>query len=334
MITIDGSYGEGGGQILRMSIAISALMDEPIKVINIRANRPNPGLKRQHITAVEAVAKLSNAEVKGLHLGSKSIEFYPHKIKGGSYKFDIGTAGSITLVMQACLLPSIASDDEVYFKIRGGTDVKWAPPWDYFQNVFLALLKKMGCGIEAYLNQRGYYPAGGGEVEILIEPCKPNPINFDEAIEKINGIVNIANLPSSIAERIKNSAEEELKKNGFKTSISIEETFANSEGVGIVLWSEPKILGADCLGEKGKKAEQVGKEAAEKLIKEIKSKADIDERAVDQILPYLAIANKGKFKCRKISKHASTEMWLIKKFIDVDFKIREINGLYEVEVVK
>jgi len=334
MITIDGSYGEGGGQILRMAVAMSALMNKPVKIINIRANRPNAGLRRQHITAVEAVAKLSDAEVKGLSLGSKSIEFYPHKIKGGRYEFDIGTAGSVTLVMQACLLPSIVADDEVYFKIKGGTDVKWAPPWDYFQNVFLALLRKMGCTIEAYLNQRGYYPAGGGEVEILIEPCKPKPINFDDGIDKINGVVNIANLPSSIAERIKNSAEAELKKNGFKTSISIEETSANSEGVGIVLWSEPKILGADCLGERGKKAEQVGKEAAEKLIKEIKSEASIDEKAVDQILPYLAMTNEGKFKCRKISKHAMTEMWLIKKFIDIDFKIKEINGLYELEVVK
>lgn len=332
MIEIDGSYGEGGGQIVRMAVALSALTGKDIKIFNIRAKRSNPGLRNQHITAINAVAKLCNADVKGLRIGSKSIEFHPHKIKGGSYTFDIGTAGSITLVMQACLLPSLMADDETYFKIRGGTDVKWAPPWDYFQNVFLNLLKKMGCNIESYLNQRGYYPAGGGEVEILIEPCKLKKLNFDESIEKIEGIINIANLPYKIAERIKKSANEKLGENGMEASIAIEETTAESNGVGIVLWTKPKILGADCLGERGKPAEQVGKEAANKLIQEIKSNVDLDERAVDQLLPYIAMTG-GKFKCRHLSNHAMTEMWLIKKFIDINFDIKK-NEIYEIEVKK
>ena len=332
MIEIDGSYGEGGGQIVRMAVALSALTGKDIKIFNIRAKRSNPGLRNQHITAINAVAKLCNADVKGLRIGSKSIEFHPHKIKGGSYTFDIGTAGSVTLVMQACLLPSLMADDETYFKIRGGTDVKWAPPWDYFQNVFLNLLKKMGCNIESYLNQHGYYPAGGGEVEILIESCKLKKLNFDESIEKIEGIVNIANLPYKIAERIKKSANEKFEENGMKASIAIEETTAESSGVGIVLWTKPKILGADCLGERGKPAEQVGKEAANKLIQEIKSNVDLDERAVDQLLPYIAMTG-GKFKCRHLSNHAMTEMWLIKKFIDINFDI-EKNEIYEIEVKK
>lgn len=332
MIEIDGSYGEGGGQIVRMAVALSALTEKDIKIFNIRAKRSNPGLRNQHITAINAVAKLCNADVKGLRIGSKSIEFHPHKIKGGSYTFDIGTAGSVTLVMQACLLPSLMADDETYFKIRGGTDVKWAPPWDYFQNVFLNLLKKMGCNIESYLNQHGYYPAGGGEVEILIESCKLKKLNFDESIEKIEGIVNIANLPYKIAERIKKSANEKFEENGMKASIAIEETTAESSGVGIVLWTKPKILGADCLGERGKPAEQVGKEAANKLIQEIKSNVDLDERAVDQLLPYIAMTG-GKFKCRHLSNHAMTEMWLIKKFIDINFDIKK-NEIYEIEVKK
>lgn len=332
MIEIDGSYGEGGGQIVRMAVALSALTGKDIKIFNIRAKRSNPGLRNQHITAINAVAKLCNADVKGLRIGSKSIEFHPHKIKGGSYTFDIGTAGSITLVMQACLLPSLMADDETYFKIRGGTDVKWAPPWDYFQNVFLNLLKKMECSIESYLNQRGYYPAGGGEVEILIEPCKLKKLNFDESIEKIEGIINIANLPYKIAERVKKSANEKFEENGMKASIAIEETTAESNGVGIVLWTKPKILGADCLGERGKPAEQVGKEAANKLIQEIKSNVDLDERAVDQLLPYIAMTG-GKFKCRHLSNHAMTEMWLIKKFIDINFDIKK-NEIYEIEVKK
>ena len=332
MIAIDGSYGEGGGQILRMAVALAALTGKSIRVYNIRAGRPNPGLKNQHITAINAVAKLCNAKTRGVAVGSSSIEFHPGKIKGGDYVFDVGTAGSVTLVMQACLLPALMAEEETHFKIRGGTDVKWAPPWDYFQNVFLKLLEKMGCYIDAYLNQRGYYPAGGGEIEVYVEPCELQSIGFDEKVEKIKGIVNIANLPSNIAERIEKAAMEELRKHDMDADIAIEETSAKSAGVGIVLWSEPKVLGSDCLGERGKPAEEVGKEAATKLIQEIKSNADLDEKAVDQLLPYLAMTG-GKFKARNITKHAETEMWLLKKFIDVDFKIKK-NGLYLVEVVK
>jgi len=190
----------------------------------------------------------------------------------------------------------------------------------------------MGCYIESYLNQRGYYPTGGGEVEIYIQPCKLHAIEFNEKVERIKGIINIANLPSSIAERMENAAKNEIEKIGMHAEIAVEETYAESPGVGIVLWSEPHILGADSLGEKGKKAEDVGKEAALKLIEEIKSNADLDEKAVDQLLPYFSLTG-GKFKARVISSHAETEMWLIKKFMDVDFKI-EKDGIYTVEVIK
>ncbi len=334
MIEIDGSYGEGGGQILRMSIALSALTKKPVRIFNIRANRPNPGLRRQHMTGVEAVASICNAKVKGMALGSKSIEFYPGELEGGEFKFDIGTAGSITLVLQACLLPSIFAKRQTHLVLKGGTDVKWSPPWDYFQNVVAALLEKMGVSIEAYLNRRGYYPVGEGEAEVFIEPCnKLNKLLFNENIEGIEGIVNIANLPVTIAERIKRAAMEEFNRENMEADIMIEETSAACSGVGIVLWTKGKILGADSLGEKGKPAEKVGSEAAKKLIAEIKANADLDVNAVDQMLPYIVMAGGGEFKCREISKHAETLMWLIKKFIDVDFEIKK-NGIYSVRVRK
>jgi len=335
MIEIDGSYGEGGGQILRMSIAMAALTQKPVKIFNIRANRPNPGLRRQHMVAIESVAKICNAKVKGLSLGSKTIEFYPSKPEGGEYKFDIGTAGSVTLVLQACLLPSLFAENETHLLLRGGTDVKWSPPWDYFQNVILPLLKKMGAKVEAYLNQRGYYPVGGGEVEIFIEPCEElKKLVFEDKIEGIEGIVNIANLPVAIAERIKKAAMETLSKHGMEANIMIEETSAACSGVGIVLWTKGKILGSDALGEKGKPAEQVGKEAAEKIIAEIEARIDLDINAVDQMLPYMVMTGDAIFKCREVSKHASTLMWLIKKFLDVDFKVIKKNEIYSIEVRK
>jgi len=332
MIEIDGGYGEGGGQILRMSVAMAALTGKSVRIRNIRANRPTPGLKRQHMVAVEAVAKVCDAEVRGLKQGSTTIEFHPGELKGGDFEFDIGTAGSITLVLQACLLPSIFAERETKMVIRGGTDVKWAPPWDYFQNVILPLLKEMGAEVEAYLNTRGYYPAGGGEVEVFVQPCDylESP-SFDKKVEGIEGIVNIANLPIEIAERIKNSSLEKLRESGLKTEIMIEETQALSPGTGIVLWTKGKHLGSDSLGERGKRAEQVGREAAERMMEEINSNADLDVHAVDQLLPYFAIVGEAKFKCRGISRHAETEMWLLKKFMNVDFEVKK-GKLEEVEV--
>jgi len=323
MIEIDGSYGEGGGQILRMSIAMAALTGKSIRVKNIRANRPTPGLKRQHMVAVESVARICGAEVKGLELGSTTLEFHPKNLTGGDFELDIGTAGSITLVLQACLLPSLFAEEETRLMIRGGTDVKWAPPWDYFQNVILPLLREMGAPMDAYLNSRGYYPAGGGEVEIFIKPTGYlRAPSFNSRVKGIEGIVNIATLPVEIAGRIKNAALEELRENGMDASIMVEETEAPSPGTGIVLWTKGKHLGGDCLGERGKRAEQVGREAAKELVEEIKSGADLDVHAVDQIIPYLAIAGEARFKCREISRHAETEMWLLKKFMDVEFEIR------------
>ncbi|MEM2715636.1 MAG: RNA 3'-terminal phosphate cyclase, partial [Candidatus Thermoplasmatota archaeon] len=332
MIEIDGGYGEGGGQILRMSIAFSSITKKPVKIFNIRANRPNPGLRNQHITAIETVAKMCNAEVKGLKVGSSEIEFYPGEIEGGEYEFDVGTAGSVTLVLQACIIPSIFAIKETKLILKGGTDVRWSPPWDYFKNVFIENLKKMGLEIEGKLHKRGYYPAGGGKIEVLIKPSKEiKPIYFDEKIEEIEGIVHISNLPMQISERIKKSAEETLK-NRFQANIKIEKYDTISPGVGLVLWSKPKILGADCLGEKGRPAEEIGRFTAKKLIEEIEAGVDLDEKAVDQLLPFFAISgNKIKFKCLSFSMHASTEIFLLKKFINIDTKI-EKNKVIEVEI--
>jgi len=337
MIEIDGSYGEGGGQILRMSVALSALVGKEVKVKNIRAKRPNPGLKRQHITAIEAVRKICNGEAEGLKEGSLSITFRPGKIEGGEHIFNIGTAGSITLVLQACILPSIFAEDEVRLVIKGGTDVKWAPPWDYFQHVFLPLLRKMNVEIEGWLKRRGYYPKGGGEVEVTIKPCAElNPIDFrnEEEKMKIKGVVNISSLPIHIAERIKNSAKREFQIKGMDAEIEIEEADALSPGVGVVLWaSDGNILGSDCLGERGKPAEKVGRDAAISLIEEIEARADIDIRAVDQLLPYMALAGRSSFRCRKISNHAETEMWLLGKFMGTKFEKKKEGGLIRVNVL-
>lgn len=323
MIEIDGSHGEGGGQILRMSIAMAAVTGKDVRVFNIRGGRPTPGLKRQHMVAIESVARLCHAEVEGLQPGSTEITFRPGAIEGGDYQFDIGTAGSVTLVLQACILPSLKAERETHLTLRGGTDVKWSPPWDYFQHVTVPLLERMGCSVEGYLNRRGYYPKGGGEVEVRITPCPGiRAMAFTDSVTGVSGLVHSANLPSHIPERIQRAAEKELSAHGLEAHIMLEETTAACPGCGITLWTEGKILGADALGERGTPAEEVGRQAAAALAAEVAAGVHVDERMVDQILPYAALADgTTSFACRKVSEHARTEMWLLEQFLDVEFEV-------------
>ena len=330
MLEIDGSYGEGGGQILRNAVAFSTLTETPIKITKIRSNRPNPGIKAQHYTAIKIIQELCNADTKGLDIGSSTLEFKPGDFRSGVYKFYIGTAGSITLVFQACILASLKTDSPVTIRITGGTDTKWSPPWDYFQHIFIPLIKKTGVLVDAQLIKRGYYPKGGGEASITINPCntdlKPLQLDKEQKFFEVNGIINIAGLPDHISKRIKHKAIEILLKKNLKANIDVEQTSAFSPGTGLTLWteSEDTILGSTSLGEKGLPSEEIGRIAALNLLNEIESYATLDINAFDQLLPYMAIA-KGFSSCfvQKISGHAQTNMWLIKQFFDVKFEVKQ-----------
>ncbi len=334
MIEIDGSFGEGGGQIVRTAIALSALTKKPVKIFNIRAKRKNPGLSYQHITSIKSVAEICDAEIKGVKKGSSVIEFYPKKIKGGNFIFDVGTAGNVTLVLQCCLLPSLFSNESTRITIKGGTDVKWSPPIDYFSHVFLKILSVMGAKVELKIIKRGFYPKGGGEIELKIEPVKElKKLDLSQTTEtkNIKGISFISNLPEHILKRMKDSALKKLLDYDVKIKEEVKPSF--SPGTGIMLWTDT-LLGSSCLGEKGISAERIGENAANNLLQEIKSGATIDVYATDQILPYLALAkNKSVFLTRRISMHAETNMTLIKKFVDVKFDVKNENGLKKVEVM-
>lgn len=328
LIEFDGSYGEGGGQIVRTALSLSTLTQEPIKITNIRENRPNPGVKPQHYISIQCVKELCNAEVTGLEVGSPVLTFKPGKFKGGNYKFEIGTAGSITLAFQAIILASLKTTEPVKINLTGGTDVKWSPSWDYFANVYLKHLERMGIKVDAKLIKRGYYPKGCGEAEITIHPTeKIKPLKLDKTPEykDVNGIVHIANLPENISTRISHSTVKTLLKSNIKTKIQIEQTESLSPGTGITLWSENKkaIIGSTYLGEPNIRSEEVGKIAAMNLLKEIMSESTLDVHALDQLLPFMALArDSGSSSCfvSKMSSHAQTNMWLIQQFFDVDFK--------------
>jgi RNA 3'-phosphate cyclase len=341
MLIIEGSYGEGGGQILRMAIALSAVTKIPIKIRNKRAKRRVPGLRPQHLAAIRTVKDLTNAKVKGLELGSSELSFTPEEIQGGELKFNIGTAGSITLVLQACCLSALFAKERTCLRIKGGTDVPYSLPWDYFVHTFLSLLSKMGVKILSNILRRGYFPKGGGEVRVEIKPIKTlKPLWMAEAGEfDYGGIANISNsLPLQIAERIKKAASQiifEREKKASRIEIESNETF--SPGCGIVLWAESKetCLGSSALGKKGLPAERVGSLASEELLKETEAKATLDVHAFDQLLPYMAFATRGgpsKVLVREQSQHAKTIQWLIKKFTDVDFLTEKVNSLWGVTI--
>ncbi len=326
MLTIDGSYGEGGGQILRTTLALSMINGMKVKVENIRANRPNPGLSYQHLMAVKASSEICDAETEGVKKGSDQIIFDPGELKGGTYKFDIGTAGSVTLLLQAIIPPALSAQNKVTLKVSGGTDVKWSPPYDYFENVFLELVRSMNGKIDTELIKRGHYPKGGGEIKVDIEPSDLKKLAFQDEgnnISKVEGRAFVTDLPDHIAERMKKEALKEFLE--IDTDISISKYNSPSPGTGIVLWTRGnRVLGKGRLGEKGVPAEKVGKKTAEELKEEIVSDVDLDTNAADQIIPFLPICEgSGIFTTRKITDHLKTNIWVTNKFHEDDIELIE-----------
>ena len=334
MIEIDGSHGEGGGQILRTSISLAALTMNSIRITDIRAGRPKPGLKKQHLAGIKLAGKLVNAEIIGAEIGSKEVEFVPKKRTHGKFSQDVGTAGSLSLLLQAVLPPAALSPEPVQFNLKGGTDVAWSPPIDYMSHVFAWALEKMGPRTEFDVHRRGHYPRGGGEVLASIEPVKHiSPLKMVEfgELKYIRGISHCVRLPSHVARRQAKSAEERLQKKVMEDiDIRVETYPKNSDphlgaGSGIVLWAESTDgyrLGADSLGERGKRAEIVGEEAAQHLLEEISAGMAVDVHLADMLVPYLAIAEgTSKIGVSEISSHLRTNIWVAEQILGVEYKL-------------
>lgn len=340
MLEVDGSHGEGGGQVLRTAVALSSLTGTPVRVVDIRARRRKPGLMAQHIAAVSAVAKLSRARVEGLEVGSTSLTFTPEEPRGGSFRFDVGTAGSVTLVMQACL-PVMLRVGRAEVVVTGGTDVPFSPPLDYAGHVFLASLGRLGGRVRLEVATRGYYPRGGGRMRIAVdEPAAWRPVDLSEPprIESISGRFHASNLPEHVVDRMRTGALHKLE--GFRDVHVRTETLGPERAVGpggaAVLWAHAggAVLGATCLAEKGKRAEAVGAEAADRLREEIKSGATADVHAADQLLPYLAQApGPSTFLVREVTPHADTVMWLLRTFLGTRFEVAPVDGAVRVVVL-
>ncbi len=342
---IDGSEGEGGGQILRVSTALSALTGRPIRIFNIRAKRPKPGLAMQHLTAVRAVADVCGAEVDGLAVGSKELSFSPKKVAHGTYDFDVGTAGAVTLVLQACVVPLVLVKGRSVVRIRGGTDVPYAPSIDYFIHVLSPMLAKMGIIIECSLEKRGYNPMGGGIVEVSIEgldrselrPLRLVPKGEMPKVKSLMGLAHVTNLPFHIAEREANSATRMLSEHGLNANIKAVEEPGIGDGTGITLWAELEdpsaIIGACSLGKRGVRAEEVGACAAMELSSDLLSFATVDVHLADQLLPFMAYSETSEFLVRELSSHLHTSVRSIERFLGARFAIEKKCGLWSVRSI-
>ncbi len=312
MIEIDGSFGEGGGQIVRTAVALSAVTGKPVRIKNIRQARPKPGLAPQHAQAISALARICNARTSGADPGSSEIAFEPSEIRGGRYKVEIGTAGSVTLLMQ-CLLPALLkSDSPIVLEVHGGTDVQWSPTVDYFRNVFLPALEGFGARIRLELWQRGYYPRGQGTVLLQVEPAELKTAHLKAQAAPVVGISHSSNLPEHVAKRQAEAASLALQQAGFQSEIATESLAVASTGSGITLWSGHK--GGSALGKRGLPAETVGKKAALEIISELRSATAVDVHLADQLIPYLALAG-GSYTTREISMHTRTNIWTAEHFL-------------------
>ncbi|MHA2119125.1 MAG: RNA 3'-terminal phosphate cyclase [Candidatus Thorarchaeota archaeon] len=335
MIEIDGSYGEGGGQILRTAVSLSALTMKPIRITNIRAGRPKPGLKRQHIAGIELTGLLVDATIKGLDIGSTTVEFVPNERRFGTFSYDVGTAGSISLVLQAVLPPAVLSSEPIVLNLRGGTDVKWSPPIDYMNNVFTHTIARMSPRISINQKRRGHYPRGGGMVSCEVIPTsevKPlDLVKFGELV-KVSGISHCVRLPGHIAEGQAVSAEDLIRKSFGIESDIIRESYSKGDdphlgpGTGIVIWAEDEHgtrLGSDMLGERGKSAESVGSSAASHLVSEVSSEMAIDSHLCDMLIPYLAIASgESRIGVTEITSHLTTNIWAIEHILGMQLNLQ------------
>jgi len=333
MIEVDGSYGEGGGQVLRTAVALAAVLSKEIHVFNIRAGREEPGLRPQHMTGVKAAAELCSGHLEGLGVGSTEFVFRPGKLRAGTFRFDVGTAGSVTLVLQT-LMPILAfAPGAVQLEITGGTDVKWSPPVDYLRLVTLPILKKIGYHGHLEIVRRGHYPKGGGLVRFSTEgPSKLQPLTNEKSgsISRIQGISHATALPRHVAERQATSAKKRLEYAKLPSpSIDVEvvdDRTQLSPGSGIVLSSEDQngnILGSDILGERGRPAEDVGSTAGRILVEEVESAAILDRHMGDMIVPYLVLANgSSDVSISRATQHIITNVkvakWLTGERFDLD----------------
>jgi len=325
LIEIDGAYGEGGGQILRTALALSAILRKPFTIFHIRSKRKNPGLQAQHVEAVKALARITEAQTEGVELGSQRITFVPEKILPGDYRFEVRTAGSVTLLLQAIFVPLCFSKGICNVTLIGGTHVQWSPSFHYLSEVLLPTLERIGVSAEADIEKWGFYPKGGGRVRLKINPVQElKPISLVDrgSFKKIRGISAISKLPRHVADRQKERALKRIRRElQIDGEISILDN-VSSNGTGSFLFLlaeyETGLAGFSSLGVRGKPAEKVADEAVDSLKDYVESDGCVDPHLADQLVPFMALTKgNSSFTTIRITKHLLTNLWVTQHFANV-----------------
>jgi RNA 3'-terminal phosphate cyclase (ATP) len=332
MIKIDGSHGEGGGQILRSTLTLSAILGKPVEIFNIRAGRKKPGLQPQHLTGVRAVAQICNGKLEGDDLFSQHIIFHPGKIQSGNYEFDVmkvkSSAGSTGMILQQ-IAPVLAfGQGESNVILKGGTHTEWAPPIDYLQEIFIPTAAKMGFKASLNIERWGWYPIGQGIVNAKIQPVqklKAIELNERGELKRISAASLVSRLPLSIAERERDQAFNQLKKIGFAKLFDCDIKEVPSLGTGnyfaLVAEFENSVAGFSSLGKIGKRAEKVADEAVDQFVKYFTSRACIEKHLGDQLILYMALSKGKSSYTAEISNHILTNIWVMEQFLPVKFII-------------
>ena len=328
MIDIDGSYGEGGGQILRTSLSLAAITGKPTSIHNIRAGRKKPGLAAQHLTSVRAAAAICNAQVQGDTLGSTMLEFIPSgAVKSGSYTFDVtkaqegGSAGAVTLVLQTILLPLALANGDSQITLRGGTHVSYSPSFTYVEQVYLPMLNRMGVEADIQLNAWGWYPVGNGEVQLVVKSNTKNLSGITllkrGELRQLQGLAVVTELPSHIPQRMTNRAENLLREGGLKPILQALRAKGVAAGAGFFLTAEYEnsLAGFAGLGRLGLAAEKVAEIACEEFLKFHHRSAAVDEHLADQLLLPAAVASgESQYQVAEVSLHLRTNAAVIEQF--------------------
>lgn len=340
MLTVDGSFGEGGGQIIRSSLALSLITGKPFRAVNVRARREKPGLQPQHLTSVNAAAEVGGARVRGAHVGSREFDFRPGGFEaGGDYRFSVGTAGSTMLVLQTVLPPLLLAGTTSRLTLEGGTHNPHAPPFEFIERAFLPLVNRMGPTVSIALERYGFYPPGGGRIFVRVEPAKARsltPVSIDErgAILSERARALVVKLPEAIAERELAVVSQQLGWTQDQLSVA---SSANALSPGNVLTIE--IEGENAteiftgVGRRGVPAERVAALAVDEARAFLDAGAAVGEHLADQLIIPLALAGGGSFTTTTPTLHTRTNIEIVKMFLPVEVTTTQLTGeLWKIEV--
>lgn len=337
MKVVDGSRGEGGGQVARVALALAAATRQEVRVENVRANREQPGLKASHAASFRAIAEICDGEIDGVEIGSTSVTLRPGVTTGGAYEFAIETAGPVTLLLQA-VMPAIAASRQSFEIVaHGGTNVRWAPQWDDWTRVHGALLARLGVEVEPTLVKRGFFPKGGGEVRVEVAAPSLRRADFTKPgdVRSLRAIVPSHGLPRHVMERASLTLMEEFNDERYP-AIAIETDFHRGPGTGMAVAVAAdrgaSTLGGDAVGRKGVRVEDVVIEATSSLRADLAANVGVDVHQADQLPVFMALAGGGSYTCRGLSEHARTVLDLIPEFLPVTIKTERLDRGVRVDI--